>query len=176
MINEEKMVFLHRSLNRVFALPISRSTFREIQNAVLHAAHGNKDEGNAIFECLLSGEYKEFPGSKPVEKDLKKIIEEFSVKAWVAKDVFEKGEFISLITSDIVNHPNHFVFSNRIRRVDGQEIQFVTDLESTIQLLHHFLGRLQEAHKFDNAKKGLKDHQKEISALKGKIDEVLSAK
>lgn len=175
MIESAKISQLHRALTRIFSLPIGRCTFREIQNIILTTVDNKGEVANALLETLLTGDLnaekaKQFPAT-----EMKKIIDDYSISTWVAKDVFEKGDFVSLVTSDAVNAPGHYVFANRIKRVDGEEFHFVTDAESTLQVFLHFAGRVQELSKIDSAKKILNDFKKELSSVKSKIETVIQS-
>lgn len=166
MSDQTKLNEIHRSLKRLFSLPIGRSTFREMQNIIFKNMEGNIENSNALLEALMTGEVKSEKIKSWPSSELKKLIDEFSISAWVAKDILDKGEFLSLITSDLINVPGQTVFSNRIRRVDGQEFHFVSDVESTLQLMHHFVGRVQEL----DRQKALGSHQKELEALKKALE------
>jgi hypothetical protein len=87
----------------------------------------------------------------------------------LSKEVYERGEVVNIITSDTLSHEEKTVFLHRIRRIDGEELQFITDPESTLHLLHHFMNRLEE---IKNKEEGhpLEPHQKELSHLKKKLD------
>lgn len=173
MFDEKKLINLRRSFKRIFSLPISRTTYRELNNVVLNVSGGNVEDSNAFMELLLTGDENSEKAKKMPKEELKKIMEEFSISAWVAKDIFEKGEFLSLVTSDLINVPNQLAFSNRLKRVDGKEFHFVSDIESTLQLLNHFASRIQDLEKNDNGKKLLSSYKKELNAIKSRLDAVL---
>ncbi|MFQ5729162.1 MAG: CT_584 family protein [Waddliaceae bacterium] len=174
MIDENHLSQLNSTLKRIFAMPISRSTFREIQNAILTFCPNEKEDSSALFESLVTGELKP-AGSLCKKKDpLKKLIDEFTVSVRVAKDVFERGEFISLASSDIITQKDRIAFLNRIRRVDGEEIHFLTDTKGTINLLLHFLGRLQELEKTDAGKEILKNSKQDFTAAKEILEHLIT--
>lgn len=110
MLDEKKLINLRRTLKRIFALPINRTTYREVHSAILNAADGDIETANAFFEALLNGDSTSEKVKKFPKEDLKKIIDEFAVSAWAAKDVFEKGDFINLVTSDLISAPQQHVF------------------------------------------------------------------
>ena len=93
-----------------------------------------------------------------------------------SKDVFEKGDFINLITSDLIPSPQQPVFAHRIKRIDGQEFQFISDFDSTLHLLKHFLTRIHELQKNPNAKNFLNSHKTELDKLKTDFEKLLSNK
>lgn len=166
MIDNEKFNNIRNAMERIFCLPINRSTYREIHNAFFSIFDGNVDNANALMETLLSrnatsDKAKNFPKDR-----LKELIDNYSMSLWVAKDVFEKGDFINIITSDLIPSPQQPVFAHRIKRIDGQEFQFITDLESTLHLFRHFLTRIHEIQKNPNGKKVLADFKPEIDKLK----------
>lgn len=173
MIDKDKINQLNRALTRIYSVPVGRCTFREVQNLILGYTDGNKEAANALLETILTGDLSTEKANQFPKEELKKIIDTHSIQTWVAKDVFEKGDFVSLVTSDTVNAPGHYVFSNRVKRVDGEEFHFVTDIESTLQVFIHFAGRVQELSKNSEAQKILKGFQKELTSAKAKIEEAL---
>ncbi len=170
MMDHEKINNIRNAMKRIFCLPINRSTYREIHNAFFNIFGGNVENANALMETLLSRnpnneKARNFPKDK-----LNDLIEEFSMPLWVAKDVFEKGDFINLITSDMLPSPQQPVFAHRIKRIDGQEFQFITDTESTLHLFKHFLTRIQELQKHPNGKKVVSELKPEFEKLKQELN------
>lgn len=170
MMNETKIDQLSRAFKRLFALPISRSCFREIQNTIFKVMEGNQDDSNEVFSALISGALTPEQENKPEANALKRLINDYSIQTNIAKDVFERAEFVSLLITDMLPHPNQILFANHIKRVDGQEIHFITDLESSLQVVNHFLTRVSEAEKNENTKPIFKKHKQDLQALKQKID------
>lgn len=166
-MDDKKLANVKKGLKRVFSMPITRSTFRELQNALIATTEGDRDMANTVLESLMVGESKSGGG-------LRNIIDEFSVQAQLSRDVFEKGEFINMITSDILTQPGNVVFSNRIRRVDGEEFHFITDIESTVQLLVHFIGRLQELEKTEPTKEILNNAKAQLATVKARFDQLVA--
>lgn len=175
MLNEKELTLLQKNLQRIFSMTIMRSTFREVQNVILTTAEGNRDTANSLFESLITGEIKDglVPNkSKDVMKDM---IESYTIPIRLAKEVYERGDFVNIITSDLLSQQNRVVFLNRIRRVDGEEFQFITDPDSTIHLLQHFVARIQDLTKSDVAKNFVSSHKKELEAVKSQIDSLLKS-
>lgn len=168
------MTKISRALKRIFSLPINRSTYREIHSALFNILDNSADNSNAFLEVLLTGNVTSDKAKLFPKKELASLIEEFSIPAWTAKDVFERGDFISLVTSDRVASPTQHVFSNRIKRMDGQEFHFVSDVESTLHILRHFASRVQELDSHAETKKDLNGHKKEIQSIKEMLEKVLS--
>lgn len=173
MFDEKKMSQLDKAFERVFAFNVTRSTFRQIQNVIFALAEGDKDLAKAILEALLTGEVKSEAHKSINNNSFKKFLETYSVRTQVAKDVLERGEFINLVTSDILQNPQNIVFANRIRRIDGEELQFITDTESTMQLVNHFLNRIQEVDKAEPSRKVVNGITGDLKTIKNKIDELL---
>lgn len=169
----KKIEQLQSSFRRILAMPITRSTYREMQNVILLAAEGNLNETGSIFDALLNAQSKSDLVKKGGEKIFKNFLEDFSIPARVAKDVFDRGEFISLLTSDIISQPNRTLLLNRIRRIDGEELQFITDIDNSLHLVNHMLGRLQEVERSDNTKKISKGYKKELAEIKKKLEELI---
>lgn len=163
MLNKEQTTLIDQSLTRIFALPITRSTYREIQNAILRSLDGSREKTQFLLEMLFKGNVVDDPV-------LKEIVEHYSVKTRLARDVMERGDFISLLTSDITKANDKALLINRIRRVDGDEFQFLTDSDNTLNILEHFIGRLQEIKNQDpsfskNNKNRLKQLSDELKTL-----------
>jgi hypothetical protein len=173
---ENKMIeLLHKGLQRVFALPITRSTFRELQTVIITSVNQNTDLASDVFEAFFTGKVKK--ELVEGEKGLKKVsilIQQYGILARLSKEVYERGEFVNIITSDTLNQDDKTVFLNRVRRIDGQEFQFITDPESTIHLLHHFANRLQEMRQSDNSANALENYSKELASLREKIEEAVT--
>lgn len=165
MIEKQSIQQLTLVLTRIFALPLGRTTFREIQSAYIGLAKGDLELFGELMESVLSGQVKPSLKSKLDTEAFKTLVDEFSLKTRIAKDVHDKAQFISFITSDVLSQPNGVVFSNCIKTVEGEENRFLTDIESTIQLIHHFIGRIQEANKLDVSKD-------QITKLRGEIDKL----
>lgn len=163
MLNKEQTTLIDQSLTRIFALPITRSTYREIQNAILRSLDGSREKTQFLLEMLFKGNVVDDPV-------LKEIVDHYSVKTRLARDVMERGDFISLLTSDITKANDKALLINRIRRVDGDEFQFLTDSDNTLNILEHFIGRLQEIKNQDpsfskNNKNRLKQLSDELKTL-----------
>jgi hypothetical protein len=169
MLDSKTIKLLTTGLQRVFAMPVTRSTFREIQTVVITSVNNDKEIATSLFESFFTGTVKPEVAKDKDLTELKTLLNQFSVLVRLSKEVYERGEFVNIITSDTLSHEEKTVFLNRIRRIDGTEFQFITDPESTIHLLHHFTNRLQEMHKNETMKEGLNKYKKELSALKEKI-------
>lgn len=169
MLSENTVSRIKASLQRIFSMKITRSTFREVQNAIISAAGDNKEEVNEIFEAFLSGKPKEKLAKGKALDALKACIDEFSIPIRLSKEVHERGEFVNIITSDTLTQGDRIAFLNRVRRIDGEEFHFVTDPESTLHLLNHFVGRLQELGRADQTKEILDKHKDQILQLQERI-------
>lgn len=131
-------------LQRLFSLKIGRTTFRELQNAILNTVEGDRDQASQLFDALMRGDVPETLADTESLPAIRALIDAFSVPARLARDVYERGDFLQVITSDVIRQNDTPLFVNRIRRIDGEEIQFITDVESTVHLLQHFVGRLSD--------------------------------
>lgn len=169
MIEEAQMHQIRKELSRIFALPIRRSTLREIQNILIYICQNDSD---LLLQALFSGEHDNLKKLTSNESVLRKIVDDFSVSVKVAKDVYERGEFINLASSDIISQPNRIAFLNRIRRVDGEEMHFFTDTRGTVNLLNHLLERLQELQKNDVGKESLDSTKEELTTAKERINQL----
>ncbi|MDR3624118.1 MAG: DUF5414 family protein [Chlamydiales bacterium] len=176
MLDEKALLHLENTLKRIFAMKITRSTFRELQNLILSLSGGNQNFTQDLYESLLVGNAKEglLAGSK--SHDLfKNIAHQFSVLIRLAKEVFERGEFINIITSDTINNQDDVALLNRIRRIDGDEFLFISDPASTLHILQHFQGRLQDLEKTPEGKKQLNHMKKDLLTLSDKLHKMANA-
>jgi hypothetical protein len=170
MIDETQIKQIHRELSRILALPITRSTLREIQNTLVIVC---PEDSNTLFQALVSDETTNHSKISKHKEKLLQMIEEFSVQVRVARDVYERGEFINLASSDIIAQSNRVTFLNRIRRVDGEEMHFFTDTRGTVNLLNHLLERLQELQKNETGKESLKGSKEELKAAKDRLNKLV---
>lgn len=166
MLNTDQSNQINQSLTRIFALPITRSTYREIQNAIYRATSGSREKTQFLLELLFK--------SDPIKDDvvLNEIIQAFGVKTKLARDVMERGDFISLVTSDITQSGEKRFLVNRLRRIDGDEYQFLTDSESTLHLIEHFVGRIEELNNQD--KDFAKKYKNRLKQLQDGISRLIS--
>lgn len=171
MLDQQKLRALRFALKRTFSLPITRSTIREVQNVVYQITDGKLESANVIMEALLTGEVK-----SGIENELgiKKIADEFLAQATLSRDIYERGEFVNNIYSEPVGIKEQPLFLNRVRRIDGEDFQFLSDLESTFHLLQHFVNRLEEVKDSPGFKQYAKDHQKDLGDLKDKFSHLVS--
>src|SRR5262249_31297008 len=136
-------------------------------NVILNCVNQNKDLANFLFEMLLTGQIKgEIPNEKHRET-LEDVIKNFTIPARLAKEVFERGEFVNIITSDMVSQEDQYAFLNRIRRIDGEEFVFMSDPQNTVHLVSHFVTRLYEMNteKYPSAKNEISKFKKELGLL-----------
>lgn len=166
IVLDDRMVMLFEgNMRRIFAMKISRSTFREIQNVILNCVNQNKEIANFLFETLLTGQIKGEMQNEKHREILEEVIKNFTIPARLAKEVSERGEFINIITSDLVTQEDQFAFINRLRRIDGEEFVFMSDPQNTVHLVNHFVGRLYELEKNPKGKGELEKYKKDLSML-----------
>lgn len=168
MADNGKTESVHTSLKRIFALPVNKSTFRQVQNAIAVIYQDDPNRANDVLEGLFTGNFKSGGDS------IKTIHKEFGEQLKVAREVFERGAFLTLITSDRLAQGDRVLFNNLVRRIDGDQIEFITDIESTFQMIKHFIGRLQEVQSLDVDKK-LRDIVKNELADLHKMTETIGA-
>lgn len=163
MIEQQSLEQLEIILRRIFTLPVTRTTFREIQSAYMGIAQGDKELFTDLVESLLAGQVKPILKDKIDLDGYQKIIQQYCIPTRVSKEVHDKGQFISFITSDVLNQPNGIVLSNCLKTVEGDELRFATDIESSMQLIAHFIGRLHEA-------KNIEGSEKDFGRLEGALE------
>lgn len=176
MIKEEKVETAGKALKRIFAMKVTRSTFREVQNSILQAVEGDAEQANMIFESLLSGKAKEGATKGKATEALTKIVTEYCIPVRLAKEVTERGEFISLITSDMFTQADKIAFLNWVRRIDGEDFRFLADLESMVNLVGHIVGRVQELEKSEKGKDLVDPLREQIGRIAEALTEVASQK
>ncbi|MBA2729064.1 MAG: DUF5414 family protein [Parachlamydiaceae bacterium] len=172
MIDAKKIKQMDLAFQRILILPMTRSTFRQMQNVIFQSVDGNREEANTILEALITNANKK--GQTP-DTPLQDFFDRYTIPVGVAREVAERGEFVSLVTSDIISHPQMPIFGNRIRRVDGKEFDFISDAESCVQLLQHFSIRLQEMDKAEKSRNVLKGLKSELTTLKNRIEELIKS-
>lgn len=166
LLEEQDVNHLGQIFRRIFAFPVSRITFKEVQRSVFSLTKEDRDRANQIMDALLTGESKQdkSPG-------MQALINDFTPLIRLSKDVLEKGEFISFLSSDLVN-PSHPLFINQIRRIDGQEFQFLTEPEGVVHLLKHFVRRIEELQRMDKSNGFFKNQSNEIKTLCERLEKL----
>lgn len=172
-LDDRMLMLFEGNLKRIFALKVSRTTFREVQNVILSCTNQEKQLANILFEMLLTGSIPEHLGNESQQEILEDIVKLFTIPTRLAKEVYERGDFVNIITSDAVNHQQEqFAFVNRVRRIDGDEFTFMTDTESTIHLIQHFVSRLAELEKSPKSKELLSLQKSALNAISDKIKQL----
>ena len=161
-LDDRILMLFEGNLRRIFAMKITRSTFRELQNVILTCVNQNKEMANALFESLLTGQIKG-NYSEQHREALEALNRQFTIPARLAKEVYERGEFINIITSDVVTQQDEVALLNRLRRIDGDEFVFLSDPENTVHLLQHMISRLQELQGHAKGKEALANFKKELN-------------
>lgn len=172
VLDDRVVMLFEGNMRRIFAMKVTRSTFRELQNVILNCANNDKDVANFLFELLLTGQIKASVPNEKHREILEDVIKNFTIPARLAKEVYERGEFINIITSDLVSQQDQFAFLNRLKRIDGEEFIFMSDPQNTFHLLQHFAGRLLELEKNEKAKEELKKFKKELSVIGERIKQL----
>lgn len=172
VLDDKTVMLFEGNLKRIFAMKISRSTFRELQNVILSCADQNKEIANFLFESLMTGQIKQPLPNEKHREILEEAIKDFTIPARLAKEVFERGEFVNIITSDLVSQQDQYAFLNRIRRIDGEEFVFLSDPQNTFHLLQHFAGRIVELEKTPKGKEELVKFKKEINLISERLKQL----
>lgn len=162
--DDRTLLLFEGNLKRIFAMKIGRSTFRELQNTILACSNQNQNQANFLFETLLTGQVKQKLNEKQQEI-LERCIQNFTIPSRLSKEIFERGDFINIVTSDLVSQNKEFALLNRIKRIDGEEFVFLSDMTNTIIFLSHFIGRLTEVSDDPKARESLAAHKKEIKVI-----------
>lgn len=165
-LTDQTLKLFEGNLRRIFAMKITRSTFRELQNVILSCANQDKNMANFLFESLLTGQVKQ-PLPETQQEVMDEVIRSFTIPARLAKEVYERGEFVNIITSDLISGPPEegFAFLNRVRRIDGEEFVFLSDPENTLHLVEHFVARIAELDRNQATKAQFEKHKKKLALL-----------
>ncbi len=172
IIDDRIIMLFEGNMKRIFAMKITRSTFREIQNVILNCTNQNKELANFLFETLLTGQIKVNIPNEKHREILEDVIKNFTIPARLAKEVYERGEFVNIITSDLVTQQDQHAFLNRLRRIDGEEFIFMSDTQNTLHLVQHFVGRLYELDGNPKAKEELSKYKKELGMIAERLKEL----
>lgn len=170
MLDQKNFEKLGHTLKRIFTMPITKTTFREVQSAIINAAQGDKELYTDLTESLIVGQVKPILKGQIDLEIFQWVIDQFHVEVLVSKEVHDKGQYISFITSDLLKQPNGVVFANCIKTVDAEEHRFVTDIESSMQLVQHFVGRLHEAKAVEASKPHFERIHEQLQKLKESVD------
>jgi hypothetical protein len=171
LLDENTLTVVEHSLKRIFSLAVTRSTYREVQNMVVTATNADKEKVDAVLRCLLSGKVNTEVVSPEGEMILDRIIEKFTVPARLSREVLERGEYVSLLTSDTLTSDK---LLNVVRRVDGKEFQFVTDPKMTCNLLQHFVARMNGMKELKGGQEALDTVKEELRMVKKTLEELCS--
>ncbi len=171
-LDDRILMLFEGNLRRIFAMKITRSTFRELQNVLLNCTNNNKELANYLFETLLTGQIKGTLNNEKHQEVLEDVIKHFTIPARLAKEVHERGEFINIITSDLITQQEECALFNRIRRIDGEEFVFLSDPQNTVHLLQHFVSRLQEFQTQDKGREALAKLKKELSIIGERVKQL----
>jgi hypothetical protein len=172
MLDEKTVSQIQKNLQRIFSMKVTPSTFREVQNNIVTALD-NKQNAEQLFQAFFTGEIPEGLSKGKAQQLLTDVIDQFAIPIRLSKDVLERGEFINVLTSDSLQNDKQVVFLNRIRRIDGDEFHFLTDPESTMQVLQHFTNRLHDFSKSERGHKLGDVFKAQFTEIQKKIDEIV---
>lgn len=159
-------------LKRIFSLPMSKMTLREVQNLVATTFPNQHEEAKSILDSLFAGESPKSMADD-IRSKFKPLIEEYSAQVRFAREVYEFGEFMNIFSCDFLQQGNKIFFVNRMRRVDGEEYQFLSSPDTNIRLAHMFINRLRDLKQSAGDVK-LDEHLlDELRSIKTDIDNVL---
>lgn len=173
MLKKKTLQLVRMHLQRIFAFSVTRSTFREIQNVALAASEGDTDVANKILEAFFTGQIKEDLVSEKTRDLLEQILDEYSMLVRLSKEVQDRGDVVSLIVSDPIEQKDAIGFIHRLKKVDGTEFSFVTDPNSTVSLLHHFISRIEEMDQSKLAAEELRSFNEHFAHMRDFLDEIV---
>jgi uncharacterized membrane-anchored protein YjiN (DUF445 family) len=165
MLQVAQLEKFQKALQRIFML--------KVQNAAVAATEGNKEAAQHLFQTVVKGTSEQGDLDDITYQALQETVKNYSVPISLSRDVSEKGEFINLVTSDTLRQGESFAFLNRIRRVDGEDFQFISDLDGSLHLMMHFGSRLQELKTAEGGKELLASKTKALSVVRDQINALL---
>lgn len=168
-MEQAQLLQLREALKRIFSFPITNITFKELQTTIFTILNQDRDLSNEVLNTLLNGNVQQ--ENKPF---LKTLADEFSVQARLSKDILEKGEFINFMSSDLLRQGDLALFTNQLRRLDGETFHFFSDPEGIVRIIEHFIGRLEEIGRVDKSKKFIKEHETNIKKLRERLKGLFS--
>ena len=167
MLQKEKLEYLTLQFQRIFTLSVTRTSFRELHNAVLDAMEGNEQEAKDFLESLINPDKV---NEKTEDLLFRDFLKTYSVPVRVAKEVHERGEVLSMLATDMGIRGDNLLFSTRIRRIDGKEFHFMSDPEGVLHVLEHFLARLNDAGHSDKGKEILEAYMPRLEKIKALLE------
>lgn len=178
-MNDKALSLLEGGLKRIFSLAVTQMTYREVFNLVLVAAEGSKEQSESLLEALVTKKTPERWGHAEKEH-IKKLSDLYGMSIRIAREVMDRGEFLSLLTTDVLDgnlqqqqQPQQLLFLNRVRRLDGEGFQFLTDPLATSQLLAHFITRLSDLRETDTGAELLNKLTGDLERVRGMLDDLI---
>lgn len=166
MIAKEKMEVLEQQFQRIFTLPVTRTTYRELENAILTAFDGDTEKSNTFIDDLLQNKKVNQPG-------IAEFVKQFSIPFRVAKQVHDNGEVLSMLTTDVGIQGGNLIYSIRIRRIDGGEFSFLTDTGGFLQVAEHILSRAESVTANPTGKAVVSSLKPRLEAMKESINRLI---
>lgn len=174
-MNDRVLPLLEGGFKRIFSLPVTQMTYREVFNLVMVAAEGDKEVCNRLLEAL--GTKKMYDKWTEAQKEqMRKLSDNYALSIRIAREVMDRGEFLSLLTTDVVDGQQQqqpMVFLNRIRRVDGEGFHFLTDPLATAQLIAHFISRLSDLKESDAGLELLNKLSGDLGKVRDLLDDLV---
>jgi hypothetical protein len=121
---------------------------------------------------------KEGAIAETAKEKMRAIIERYTIPSRMAKEVFERGEFVAGMTSDVVfdnETGQNALIITRIRRIDGQELQVVNNTQTTLFTIQHHLQRLQELTAHEKGKEQFKFLKDQLNQIKQNVSALSEA-
>lgn len=165
MINEEKMEVLNQQFQRIFTLPVTRLTFRELQTAIATALNEDHEAAKTLIESLLT--------DQPRHASMETFFKKYSVPFKVAKQIQDNGEVLSMLTTDIGSQGDNLLFQARMRRIDGGEFTFVTDSLGFLQVAEHIISRMANITSTPSGKAMISHLKPRLEALEKSIKDLI---
>lgn len=173
VLDDSALMLFEGNMRRIFAMKINRSTFRELHHVILTCVNQDKNKAEFLFESLLTGQIKQTLSNEKQRHILEDIIKNFTIPARLAKEIHEKGEFVNVISADVLSFQEEYVILNRFCRIDGEELTFLSDPASTLNIIQHLIGRLYEIKGTPKGKEALAKHKGALTVLRERLKQLV---
>jgi hypothetical protein len=171
---KENAMMFAQALQRIFAVSVTNTTLRELNSVAVRIFGNDEKKIRALFNSFFSGKLDEELEKEASAEILTQLVRSFATVVSFAKEVHEKGDHLGFILSETIAYPDKTVLHNFVRKVDGTQIEFTTDIPTTLSVLNHFIVRLREAVKTDNGKEELNKMSPHLQSIMENMENLIS--
>jgi len=172
---KENAMMFAQAIQRIFAVSVTNTTMRELNSMALHIFGNNEEKIRALFNSFFTGKLDSSLEKEESAEILSQLVRNFSTVVNFAKDVHEKGGHLGFITSEVVAYKNKTLLHHFLRKIDGTQIDFSTDVPTTLSVLNHLIARLREATKTESGKEELNKMSPHLQSVVENLESLISA-